>query len=55
LWVKFSLQGEVVDQSANKRGIVSLVIQKNTPEVKLFEDYLLRFWDYEKSPYAAKI
>jgi hypothetical protein len=42
-----------IEKILQDKGLIPL-IRKDTPQAELLEDYLTRFWDYEKSPYVEE-
>jgi hypothetical protein len=38
-----------IEKILRDKGLVSLIIRKDTPQAELFTDYLSRFWDYDRS------
>jgi integrase len=43
-----------IEKILREKGLVTLIVQKDTPGAELLEDYLTRFWDYERSPYVEE-
>jgi integrase len=43
-----------IEKILQDKGLVTLVIQKEAKAAELFEDYLTRFWDYDRSEYVAE-
>jgi integrase len=43
-----------IEKILQEKGLVSLIVRKNMQAAELLEDYLLRFWDYDRSPYVAE-
>jgi integrase len=36
------------------KGLISLMVLKNSPEIELFGNFLTRFWTYDESPYVRE-
>ncbi|MDR1099487.1 MAG: integrase, partial [Treponema sp.] len=43
-----------IEKILRKKGLISLIIQQGSPGSELFEDFLIRFWDYDRSPYVEE-
>jgi hypothetical protein len=43
-----------IEKILRDKGLVSLIVQKDAPGAEPLIDYLIRFWDYERSPYVGE-
>jgi integrase len=43
-----------IEKILKEKGLVNLIVRKDTPESETFESYLTHFWDYERSPYVEE-
>jgi hypothetical protein len=43
-----------IERVLYEKGLISLMVLKDSPETESFEDFLIRFWTYEKSPYVSE-
>jgi hypothetical protein len=43
-----------IEKILQDKGLITLIVRRNAPEAEVFVDYLLRFWDFGKSPYVEE-
>jgi integrase len=43
-----------IEKILRDKGLANFIAQNNSPGAESLEDYLTRFWDYEKSPYVEE-
>jgi hypothetical protein len=43
-----------IEKILRDKGLVTLIVRKDSPQAELFTDYLARFWDYDRSPYVEE-
>jgi integrase len=43
-----------IGQILSEKGLIRTIILQESPEAESFEDFLTRFWDYDRSPYVEE-
>jgi integrase len=44
----------VIEKILQNKGLISVLVRKNSPQDELAADFCSRFWDYDKSPYIRE-